>query len=60
MVVYTVYRNHIIDETEWMTTYLPFFLITILFLTVFMNLGFMIKHSICYKMKEERAKKAKE
>ena len=57
MIIYTIYRVRTVDDVEWMTTYLPYFLIATLFVTVLVNLFFILKHSVCYKLKEERAKK---
>ena len=47
LAVYLGYRCRIIDETEWMTTYVPLLLLVTLFLCVVANILMMVRHLLC-------------
>ena len=53
VIIYSIYRLSITDNTEWITTYLPIILISILFITIIINVILMIR----YMMIECKSKK---
>ena len=55
VVLYSLYRLSITDNTAWLTTYLPLFFISILFVTVVVNCVLMVIQlmKICRDEKEK-------
>lgn len=58
-IIYTIYRVSITNEAEWITTYLPIILLSVLFAAVVFNLIFMILYlrRKCKKGDEKKSNK---
>jgi hypothetical protein len=55
-IVYAIYRLSITDDSFWITTYLPFILIIILYVVVIVNVIFMLKYLLieCKRRKDKK------
>jgi len=47
--IYVAYKIRIVDEVEWITSYLPLFIIVLLLICVITNILLMIKYKFCNK-----------
>lgn len=55
-IVYAIYRLSITDDSSWITTYLPFILVILLYIAVIVNAIFMVKHLLteCRRNTDQR------
>jgi hypothetical protein len=47
--IYIAYKIRIVDEVEWITSYLPLLIIVLLLICVITNILLMIQYKFCNK-----------
>lgn len=57
LAIYVNYKYKIVDETEWITTYIPVFLLILLLVCVIINILLMIREKFCNPESFQKAKR---
>lgn len=57
LAIYLNYRTHIVDEIQWITSYLPLFLLIGLLVCVVGNILMMVRNLFCDKKQGEKVKR---